>query len=235
MTPATKSSPGPRARTWRTSDEERRAAALARVKLYTVEGTWWRLGRGLLAQLVAAGLVPKGIAADEADRRPIEWCDLERRTCVLRPYGRLQWEVKVFRLRHEADEMRLIEGDQSRAFEEDRKRAAEAERQRADLALRLRLCPPSADDYRARLERKVESCADLIEAAASGEQYAGACIDEDSLHEIRAAFASIRATLAAATYRCDTTARATLQAELLSLDAKHDEQLQALLRQAGAK
>jgi hypothetical protein len=235
MTPATKSSPGPRARTWRTSDEERRAAALARVKLYTVEGTRWRLGRGLLPQLVDAGLVPEGIAADEADRRPIEWCDLERRVCVLRPYGRLQWEAKVFRLRHEADEMRLIEGDQSRAFEEDRKRAAEAERQRNDLALRLRLCPPSLDDYRATLARQVENSADLIEAAASGEQYAGACIDEDSLREIRAAFDSIRATLAAATYRCDTTARAGLQAELRSLDAKHDEQLQALLRQAGAK
>jgi hypothetical protein len=235
MTPESKSSRGPRARTYKRSEDERRAAALARVKLYTVDGTWWRLGRGLLAQLVDAGLVPGGIAADEADRRPIEWCDLDRRVCVLRPYGRLQWEAKVFRLRHEADEMRLIEGDQFRAFEEDRKRAAEAERERDELAQRLRLCPPSLDDYRAKLARQVESSADLIEAAASGEQYEGARIDEESLSEIRAAFDSIRATLAAATYRCDPTARTRLQVQLHSLDAKRDDQLQALLRQAGAK
>jgi hypothetical protein len=85
------------------------------------------------------------------------------------------------------------------------------------------------------MARHVDSAADLIEAAASGEQYEGAHIDEESLGEIRAAFDSIRATLAAATYRCDPTARAKVQAELLSFDAKREDQLQALLRQAGAK
>ncbi|MCA3219357.1 MAG: hypothetical protein ING59_12520 [Burkholderiales bacterium] len=235
MTPASKSIRGPRGRSYKTSEEERRAAALARVRLYTYESTGSRSARGRLDQLIDAGHVPQGIAIDEAARQPVEWSDLEGRAAVIRPYARHQWEVRIFHLPHEAQEAKQREIERHKAWRQEHERDREHNDRRRRLEARATGFPESLSSYRTDTISVAHTMLDTIERLVTGAQFDGCSLDEDSQDEVRAGISSIKTALASATYYYNSGERDRRRRELHRFDAQNDDQLQALLRQVGAK
>lgn len=221
------------------NEDGARARALARAQLRESRRPHVGYAWGLLSQLRAAGYVPVDLAIDEDKRIGVEWIDEAGRRCRLRPYARHQWEVRREWLPHERDELRLIEQDRYRLLEveEAHKRTEKARKQslalqRMRLELMAQAYPESAEAYRESIADDAEMYLSILADKIDGSIYKGCSIDEDSQDEVRAAIASIRATLTAATYRHDTQGKARCRAEVAAFHAKHDEQLQTVLRVA---
>ncbi len=214
----------------RSSADERRARAIERVKVQ--EFGDWRAhhARGLLSQLRAAGFVPASVAAEESGRVAVEWRDAEGRRCVLRPYAVHQWEVRRERLPDERDELRRLEQEREKQLAAEYERDRETREQRARLERHANVYPESAAAFRDELIAIADVFLGSIERATDGNHYEGCSIDEGSQDEVRAAIASIKATLSAATWLHDPRGKARARAELARFDARNDEHLQAWLR-----
>jgi hypothetical protein len=229
MKAAGKSTDAPQVRPIASRVKPERLAALraklrSKVELREFGGTHSRMARGLLEQLRAAGWIPAGVRIDEGDRRRYEWRDREGRRCLLRPYATYQWEAKRHLLPHERAAARQADVERRQRYESDREFA----RRRRDLQSDIEGMPASLADYRREVLEMADTFLRAIERVAS-DFWDGCHVDEDSADELRAAIATIRATLAGATYHYTAKHRERLRAELQRLDAKGDEGLQRFL------
>jgi hypothetical protein len=195
-------------------------------KLHTYEGLRVRRVRGLLAQLRSAGHVPAELEVNEAARTPVDWTDGEGRRRRLRPYAKSLWEAVTYRLDHEVDRVRRAE-----AAESDRRRGAhERAKRRAQLAPEVARLPSSAVEYRARVLAQARTFTMFFRGLlfGQGELCVGG-VDEQSQAEIGEALDEVLDILQRARYRFDRAAADRLRAELLALDARDDDQLQAFI------